>query len=180
MNPAIAAMSTNLAVNNKFIVTIPVDKLFPGVYTKNNFTFNLFSFELPEIELGSEEVQFHGSPLDIPNGTRRYTKEINFSYILSSDWNQYGFLYRWSLMFANEYGSGAEETVLEKKTVPVRFVVLSEFKNPIFEVVYYDAWLKRLGGISMTYQDDAPVVVHTFSLKYTYFKVNDGISITNG
>ena len=56
--------------------------------------------------------------------------------------------------------------------VPIRVMMLSEFLNPVAEIVFENAWIKAMGAIELDYQspDDEPVK-NNFTVAYNLMTV---------
>lgn len=162
----------NLAVSNKFLANIPYS-VIDNTIKSQNAHFNLINYQTPEISLGVNKLNFHGSAFQIPANIKDYNKEITFEYLMTSDWSQYKFLYKWLTKMVKEEGSGADYDKLDEVLIPIRVSILSEFINPIFDFVYHDCFIKRLGSIRMEYQNNAPVIVNSFTCAFSYFSIDE-------
>jgi len=185
--------SLNLMTNVRWIATIPLNILDPSMF--GTVAFNLVSFNVPEITVSTDFVNFQGYQIELPTGVRNQNKEITFEYMLSSDWNQYIALNNWLSKSGSETGVGLADlsansdlntgvTFTGKKfgavpvtplsySVPVRVLMLSEFLNPVLEIVFENSWIKQLGPVELNYQDadDSPVK-HSFTCAYYQMSVN--------
>jgi hypothetical protein len=165
--------SLNLATNTRWMAVIPFYQIDDSFKT-GDVAFNLATFSLPEMSIGSTTVGYHGYEVEIPNFVRSGDKTVTFDYLMSSDWHQYLLLWQWANKIAKAPGSGTEEGVknLGDISVPIRFYALSEFRKPIFEIVYNNCWIKDFGGISVDYQDsESSVILHSFTCAYTDFEL---------
>ncbi len=165
----------NFATNNKWIATMPIESLSTA-YGSKKMAFNLTSFELPEMLMSSSTLGFYGSQVEVPTLVRSQQKTILFNYLLSSDWHQWKLLYAWFSKFAVEEGSGTAPStnVNEKWFLPISVIMLSEFKKPIFEIKFFNCWIKSFGSVSCDYQDaEASVIKHSFTIAYSYFTFSD-------
>ena len=161
----------NLATTTRWIAIIPW-QLIDSSYKNKNVLFNLASFSLPEVTLGGNEITNFGYPIEIPNYTITTNKILTFEYILSTDFHQYGMLWNWASNIVTTDGSGAPEKITEDSSfrLPIRFIALTEYKKPIFEILYHDCWVKEIGNISFDYQDDgSSVIKHSFTCAYSKF-----------
>jgi hypothetical protein len=161
----------NLSTTIRWIALIPWQYINPN-YKSTNVAFNLSSFTLPEVTLGSNEITNFGYPIEFPNYTITTNKILTFEYILSTDFHQYEMLWNWANQIVVKDGSGAPNPINENSSfrLPIRFIALTEFKKPIFEVLYKDCWVKEIGNISWDYQDDgASVIKHSFTCAYANF-----------
>jgi len=160
--------SLNLGTTNKWIAIIPFKKIDP-TYRTPNVAFNLVSFEMPEVLLNEVSAFYHGTEMKLPAGVSGGDKTLVFEYLMSSDWRQWKTLYKWSNMICKTIGSGFTEKLVDA-LVSVRFIILSEFKNPVFEIIFHNCWIKSFGGLTLDYQDpDAVEIRHSFSLAYSHF-----------
>ena len=168
------ADALNLATNTRWIAMIPFYQIDKEL-TSEDVAFNLTTFNIPEMSIGSTEISYHGYNIEVPTNVKAGDKTLTFEYLMSSDWHQYKLLWRWANKIAREEGSGYDEGVEAPGDfmLPVRFMLLTEFKNPILEIIYHDAWIKDFGSISLDYQDsEASVVTHSFTISYSNFTLN--------
>ncbi len=162
----------NLATTIRWIALIPWQYISPD-YKSLNVAFNLTSFSLPEVILGSNEISNFGYPIEFPNYTITTNKILTFEYMLSTDFHQYAMLWNWANKIVVQDGSGAPTKIDENSSfrLPIRFIALTEYKKPIFEILYKDCWVKEIGNISWDYQDDtASPIKHSFTCAYANFK----------
>ena len=136
------------------------------------------SFSVPEFSIGTADVSFQGATIAIPNYVRTQDKSITFQYLCSSDYYQYRILNKWLNLAVQQVGAGSNSTLgMTGFVLPVHVFLLSEFKNPVLEIVYNNCWPKTLGPLDLDSQNpSAPVVKHSFTLAYTDFAMTDDIS----
>jgi hypothetical protein len=169
------ADALNLATNVKWIAVIPFYQIDEEL-SSGDVAFNLYTFNLPDMSIGSTEVNYNGYPIEIPTNVKAGDKTVTFEYLMSSDWHQYKLLWGWANKIVNQQGAGRPEDNKKNGSfmVPIRFMALSEFKKPLFSIIYHDCWIKDFGAISLDYQDgDASVVTHNFTCSYSYFEFED-------
>lgn len=163
----------NMATNVRWIATLPMQALDPSLNSRNT-AFNLTSYSVPTLSVGTTSVSQYGYEVEIPTHVRNQDKTITFEYLLSSDWHQWKILSNWLDKIVNEDGTGTTSPNMASYILPIRVLLLSEFKHPIFEIIYHDCWIKDMGGISLDYQDDsASVIKHNFTVAYSHFELND-------
>ena len=164
----------NLATTVRWLAIIPFQSIDKSLNSKNT-AFNLTSYNLPEIAVGSNEVTQYGYSVEVPNYVRSHTKEVTFEYLISSDWHQYKVLHHWFNKIVSEDGSGTGESEnLGEMVLPIRLLMLSEFKHPIFEIIYHNCWIKSFDAVSLDYQDDgAANIKHDFLVSYSHYTFND-------
>lgn len=166
----ILGTNINMATSTRWMALINWQYIDP-TYTTKNVAFNLTSFSLPEVALGSVEVNNFGYPIEFPNYTISTNKILTFEYMLSSDFHQYKMLWNWANKITISDGSGAPGNYNGEFRLPIRFIALTEFKKPIFEIQYKDCWVKEIGPISFDYQDgDAMNIKHSFTCAYSNFE----------
>jgi len=162
----------NLATNVRWLAVVPFYQIDPELST-GDVEFNLFTFNLPDMSIGSTEVAYAGYSIETPTNVKAGDKTVTFEYLMSSDWHQYKLLWNWANKIVKQEGAGRPVTNKENGTfmVPIRFIALSEFKNPLFSIVYHDCWIKDFGAISLDYQDsEASVITHSFTCAYSHFE----------
>ena len=171
----VLASSLNFSTANKWVAVIPFQMIDPN-YTSSNVQFNLTNFSLPEMTVSTSTTPFQGYEIEIPTNVRNQDKSITFEYMLSSDYHQYKVLYNWLEKIVKEEGTGTTNNMVEY-TLPIHIIMLSEFKEPIFEIVYNGCWIKSLGALEFDYQDpeDTPIK-HAFTCAYFNFEFNENPS----
>ncbi len=163
-------LDVGLFTSPKWICEIPWHHINPELKADNMF-FNLTSYNLPELTMGSTEIGHMGYNIEIPTAVRDADKTLTFEYLIGADLKQYLFLYDWFSLIADESGAGSNVGgLLSKITVPITVTLLSEFKKPLMAIKYHDCWLHTLGSFQLDYQDDAEVVKHDFSIKYSKYE----------
>ena len=164
----------NLATTNKWLATIPINKIFPNIDMKR-VALNLVSYNLPDFSVGAADVSFQGVTIQVPNYVRSQSKEITFEYHLTSDWHQWKLLYKWMNIIVQQIGAGSNFTGDGGDyRLPIHVYLISEFKNPAFEITYNDCWIKNFGAVSLDYTDpEDKHIRHSFTVAYTYFELND-------
>ena len=164
----------NLATNTRWIAIVPFYQIDPDLGV-GDVEFNLYTFNTPDMSIGSTEVSYQGYPIEIPTNVKAGDKTVTFEYLMSSDWSQYKMLWKWADKIVKPIGAGRNPENNENGSfmVPIRFMALSEFKKPIFEIIYHDCWIKEFGAISLDYQDsEASVITHSFTCSYSNFEFN--------
>lgn len=163
----------NLATNIRWIACINFQKLYPELKSKN-INFNLQSWELPEQTLGTTEVSYMGYQIEIPTYLKPYSKSITFEYLLPSDLRPYKYLYSWMNKCTVEAGTGAGSPKLADFILPVKVVLLSEFKKVIMSINFENCWVKNLAPIRLDYRDnEGSVITHSFTLSYSSSSITD-------
>lgn len=179
--------SYNLATQNKWILTIPYTNIDPSA-SDQKFCLNLYRYDPPTITVGGAEVGFMGHRIEYPTNTRTESKSLTLNYLLSSNYNQWVFLYKWISKVCNSLGQGNSYTkngnadIIKKYNIQptpdvgvglsdVSIYLLSEFNKPLLEIIYYGSWCSEIGPISADYQAGEQVIVGNFTLKYAYMEV---------
>lgn len=164
------ASALNFSTANKWVAVIPFQIIDPN-YTSDTVMFNLTNFSLPEMSVATTTQTFHGYEMEIPTNVRNQDKTLTFEYMLSSDFHQYKVLYKWLDKIVKEEGSGSEYS-LGQYVLPIHIIMLSEFKQPIFEIIFNECWLSNLGALDFDYQDDdASPIKHSFTVTYFNFEL---------
>lgn len=163
----------NLLTETRWIVLIPVTAIDKNE-TNRTIGFNLSNFTIGGLSIAYNSVSALGYNVDMPANVRNHDKTITFNYLLDSNLKQYAFLYNWFSKIAIQEGSGIPANVLYKDfAVPIRVIILSEFKQPIVEITYTDSWLSGLGEIDLNYQTtDSNPIKSNFTVKYTNIEFN--------
>lgn len=160
----------NLLTSCRFLSYLPVQAIDPDMKS-SNISFNLTSFDVNALSIASNDVGFLGFQVAMPAGVRDNDKTMTFNYLPDSSLSQYRFLYKWFSKIASEEGSGVgwdpNKTNISSIMVPIRVVVLSEFKNNVVEFTFENSWICELGTLSFNYQDsEASPITHSFTFKY--------------
>ena len=92
--------------------------------------------------------------------------------MLSSDWAQYKVLYKWfnmSANFENEFNESYRDVLLD-----ISVFVLSEFKKPLFSIIFRGCWISTLGEIDFNYQQGEENIQTYFTINYASYEF-DGL-----
>jgi hypothetical protein len=165
------ATSYNLATGNKWLLVLPFTKIDSSLNSKD-IAFNLCNFQIPEFILGTAGYSFGGVEFPLPTFVRRENKQITFNYMLSTDWHQYKTLYRWFSMIAKEEG-GASSNNLQDLLLDINVLMLSEFKNTIFNIKFFGCHITGLGALELNYQNDGENIQHSFTIAYAYYEIQN-------
>jgi hypothetical protein len=161
----------NLATGTKWFMIFPFQKVDADLGAED-VALNLYNFSLPGFSIGETDFSIRGVSIPIPNNTRDETKTLTFNYLLSANWYQYRLLYKWLSLIANECG-GQTAPDMTSYMLDLTVIVLSEYKNPIFEIVFHNAWLKSLADIDFNYQDDDEVISHSFDINFSHYTIKN-------
>jgi hypothetical protein len=143
--PTYITENYNLATGTKWYMIFPFQKIDPE-FTAETVALNLFNFSLPDFSIGETDFTIRGVSIPVPTNNRDEGKTVTFNYILSSNWYQYKLLYKWFSLIANECG-GQTSPNLGDFMLDLTVIIISEYKNPIFEIVFHNAWLKSLASV---------------------------------
>ncbi len=165
----------NMSNHTLWVAHIPV-KLIDSEVDTFNFNFNIASFTLGAMELGVNEIVRDGIPLQFPSTSAENTnKEIRITYKMSSEWQQYYFLWKWWQQ--NNLISEHVSTVFNNdKTeaylfVPMTVYLLNEMQQPIMKWHFENCWLKMFGELTMDYQEGDQVITHDIVIAYQHYNI---------
>lgn len=158
----------NLLTETRWLVFIPFTSINKDE-SISTMGMNLYDFTINSLGMAYNSVAALGYAIDMPANVRNQDKTITFNYLMDSALKQYKFLYDWYSKIAVEEGSGLSPNTLYKDfAVPIRVLILSEFKTPILEITYEDSWISNLGEINFNYQTtDSNPIKSNFTIKYT-------------
>lgn len=169
--PSYIPENYNLATGTKWYMIFPFQKIDPDIGSAN-VALNLFNFSLPEFSIGETEISLRGVSIPIPNGVRSESKQITFNYLLSSNWYQYQLLYKWFSIIANECG-GQSAGNMGDYMLDLTVMIISEYKNPLFEIVFHNSWIANLASVDFNYQDDDEVIHHSFDVNFSHYTIKN-------
>tara|TARA_R110002020_G_scaffold90534_18_gene220489 strand:+ start:1130 stop:1666 length:537 start_codon:yes stop_codon:yes gene_type:complete len=169
--PSYIPENYNLATGTKWYMIFPFQKI-DSTITSENIALNLFNFSLPEVSMGETEFGIRGVQIPVPNGVRDESKLITFNYILSANWYQYKLLYKWFSQIANECGGQTAPEMMDYM-LDVTVMIISEYKNPLFEIVFHNAWIKNMAAVDFNYQDDDEVIHHSFDINFSHYTIKN-------
>lgn len=160
---------TNFATNLRWIANIPLSILFPN---EDDPALALTQFDIPEMETGSTNMSYMGYEIEVPTGVLHPgNKNVTFNYLLDSKLETYWLLYNWMQMVSTHIHDPIEGIDdLNKflgKTIPITVYILDEYKKPTFKITYHDCWIKSLGNLSMSYQDEPMELENSFTIAYS-------------
>lgn len=160
--------SFNLATGTKWYALIPINQI--NKKYKSTIPLNLYDLTFPEVSHGSNQFMFAGVPINLPNFVRSDIKEITISYLLSADWIQYRVLYDWFSQISNDSNLGGNPNY---PSMDITIYVLSEYKKPMFKMIFKNCWVKALGQLDLNYQYDDYPIQHNFTISYTTYEFID-------
>lgn len=166
--------NVNFASNLRWIANIPLNILFPDV---ENPKLSLTQFDIPEVNIGVTEASYLGYKIEVPTGIiSPDTKEITFNYLLDSNLTTYELLYRWANLCIGDLQDVIDDELddvsdIIGKSVPITVFILNEWTKPVFKIIYHDSWIKNLGSLSMSYQDEPEPLEHAFTVAYSRIEI---------
>ena len=173
---SLAQREYNFQTKNRWVADIPLSLIIAGA---QDFKLNLYRFQLPKIETLSSKFAYLGYQVKIPgNSMKTDSMESTFEYLLSTDCSQYKNLYTWLSFYIGAISMNQQkQTDLVKASanewlkqrLPVTITFLSEGKNPVMTVTYYDCWISELGELDLNYQTEPDPLKHSFTLTYSHF-----------
>lgn len=163
----------NLLNETRWLIFIPITAIDRNENSRT-IGFNLTDFTIGSLSIAYNSVAALGYNVEMPANVRNQDKTATFNYLMDSNFKQYAFLYKWYSKIAIEQGSGLQEDTLYKDfAVPIRVLILSEFKNPVVEITYTDSWIFNIGELNLNYQtNDNNPIKNNFSIKYTNIEFN--------
>ena len=169
--------SYNMATGTKWYMYFPLHTIVPNL-NSDEVSLNLYNFSLPEISSAEVEFTVGGTTFPLPGHIRNESKELTFNYLLSSNWHQYLLLYKWFSMIATSCGTiGINEDGIantpDSYTLDLTVMVVSEYKNPLFQITYHNSWIKSLAEVDFNYQDEDEVISHSFTVAYSHYTFED-------
>lgn len=153
----------NLSTGTKWVLSMPIKSIDPSA-SVDNLSLNLTEIVMPELEILPASMKYRNRQFNIPTGVREENKLIRVSYLLSTNWHQYRFLYKWYEMCSNEYAGTGE--VLDDLMMDMTITIITEYKNKIFDIVLQGCWLNKLGQLPLNYQTGINEIYHSFSFYY--------------
>jgi hypothetical protein len=168
----------NLLTGNKWILSIPFQQINPDLKYED-VCLNLTNFSLPDFTVSQSEFGIRGVSIPIPSKVRNESKSITFNYMLSHDWSQYKLLYKWFSLIVDESGRGTDSSDdpsgggIPPYLTDITVIMLSEYKNLTWSMVFRGAWISSLGSIDLNYQQGEENIQHSFTINYAYYEIND-------
>lgn len=159
----------NLAQSNKWIFSIPFKKIDDSLQTGDIF-FNVSEMITPELMLSESTVSYAGYQFPVATRTRQESKQITVGYLMSSDYHQFNYLYKWYNYIVDENGQGGTNFPNpESFQMDCDLIMLSEFKNPVLKIKYFGCQLKSIGGLRFDYKSPSHIT-GSFTLSYSRFE----------
>ena len=178
--------NTELGHQNKFVMVIPIQEAVGEKFGKN-LEINLTRFTLPQIQIGSTQVQFKGYTVDLPTKLiNEGSKEITIEYLMDERWNTYRALYAWAanvgiiVPITSEAAAAASFTGSTASQIPVdagiflrcRVWLLDHYKRRILDIAFNDCWISNFAELAMDVSQPSEVH-HSFTLHYSSFELLD-------
>jgi hypothetical protein len=156
----------NLNTGNKWMLILPYKKIDSEI-TTDNIAMNLTNFTLPDLEIGSVDFDIRGRAIPIPTHVQNEDKTLTFNYMLSSDWHQYKFLWKWFNQISDE-NNGASDSY-GNLVVDISILLISEYKKALFTMNFRGCWINSLQSLDLNYQSGEENIQHSFTVKYATF-----------
>jgi hypothetical protein len=159
----------NLAETNKWIFSIPFKKIDDSLQTGDVF-FNIAEMVTPDLILSETTISYAGYQVPVSTRTRQESKQITIGYLMSSDYHQFNYLYKWYNYVVDVNGQGS--TDFNKPStyqMDCDLIMLSEFKTPVLKIKYFGCQLKSIGGLRFDYKNPS-IVTGSFTLSYNRFE----------
>ena len=179
-------LDKNFAIQNKWIMFVPMQNLNPKKY--RNLELQLTRFSLPQMQIGSTSTQFKGYSIEIPTHVlNAESKEITINYIIDEKWESYKSLYAWAASFgvlvptntidertSVKYGSTypTSNTAITSNKFDCRIWLIDNYKNHIIDFIFHDCWIKYFSDLALDYAN-ASEVHHSFTVAYSRFEIVD-------
>jgi len=160
----------NLSTGTKWVLSMPI-KSIDTDSSVDNLSLNLTEIVMPELEILPASMKYRGRGFSVPTGVREENKLMRVSYLLSTNWNQYRFLYKWYEM-CSDISGGTGET-LDDLMIDMTITIISEYKNKIFDIVLEGCWLNKLAALPLNYQTGINEIYHSFSFYYQILRFKD-------
>lgn len=173
------AQNNNQAVTNKWVADIPISTIISDI---EDTSLSLVTFSIPQTQISSSPISYMGDSVEIPTGVvNPDDKTITFNYLLSSDWSQYKNLQKWVSLLSNVNSTidvAGQSPILSMSnyaiySLPIRVYILDEFKKMVMSIKYENCWISDFSEISLDYSDDPQPINHSFTIKYSSFKIED-------
>jgi hypothetical protein len=162
----------NLLTQTRWVALIPA-KLIDETADDFNIAMNLTNCNLPPMIQAHNKVSFNGFEVPVPASVDKTPKVMKFNYLLDSTLSQYKFLRKWKLKQTNDVGAGTDNK-LSDMTIPIRVVLLTEFKNPVVEFVFNNCTLSSVDGLPLRFNTntDDPLT-HGFTVEYSKLTIEE-------
>lgn len=161
----------NLATKTKWIAEIPFSLLFSDISSSINL--NITRFTLPSLNMETPEASYLSYDVPVPSRIQNIdSKEVEFEYILSSDYNQYFLMCRWlNACVANEFLENENLTLKQKELavkLPINLFLLSEFKTNVYKIKFNNCFINSLESMDFIYNtSDDEVLKHVFRCSFS-------------
>jgi hypothetical protein len=160
------------ATKNKWYADIPLD-LISADFKK--ISLPLQEFTIPRIEIGTTEIAYGGSKIEIPNRTfNSGNKNIRFQYLIDSDWEAYLNLYQWAGCYSAVDNPTVTSPVNQRErtdaywNIPINVYLVNEKRTkPTIIIKYSNCILKEFGEFVLSYKADPEVMSHSFTVAYS-------------
>jgi hypothetical protein len=160
----------NLNTGNKWMLVLPYKEIDPELGV-DNVAMNLTNFTTPDMEIGMVDFAIRGRSIPMPTSVQNEDKTITFNYMLSSDWHQYTFLYKWFNQLSDS--NNAPSDTYGNLVVDISVIMISEYKQPMFTITFKGCWINTLQSIDFNYQSGEDNIQHAFTIKYATYEIID-------
>lgn len=176
----------NRASIDKFqlILNIPTvlrNKIFEGKKIEiDQLQISVFGAVVPQIQVASVPVPFHGQTYNITSYTRPNYSPLDVNFVVDNDFYNYWIIWRWLGILntprTSEYESQSkflmDENKISEYQTNVSLYGLNEYNTPAIEFQYYNCFPVALGSINYNYREQGSFINSSFQLQFSQFDVN--------
>lgn len=127
--------------------------------------FNIWGAVIPDIVITNLDVPFGGQSFAWSSLGRPAYGDINCSFTVDNGYDNYYILWQW-LKLQNDPLTSARVEGINNYTTTISIFPLDEYKKPVAEFIFLDAFVTKIGAITKSTRD-AGETESTFSFNFS-------------
>lgn len=127
--------------------------------------FSIWGSVIPDINISKLDVAFGGQTWAWSSYSRPSYGTINCNFTVDNRYDNYFILWKW-LKIQNDPMTGDHVDNIKDYSTTISIYPLDEYKKPISEFIYHDAFITAIGGITKSTRDPGETE-STFSFDFS-------------
>jgi hypothetical protein len=132
--------------------------------------FSIWGAVIPDISVPKLDITFGGQSWAWSSHSRPSYGTINCNFTVDNRYDNYFILWKW-LNIQNQSIEGDHVDFMKEYSSKISIFPLDEYKKPIAEFVYHDAFITNIGGITKSTRDAAETE-STFSFDFSQLEMH--------
>ena len=151
---------------NTFAFAMPS---IPGASNSDMLVLNVFSVNLPSLELGAKDIRWQGATTHIPDAVTNWGA-LTIQFMVDSNLSNWISLFKWITYMHNNKDRYAVSKDMNY-ALDTTLVMLDNWKKPIVNFKFINTFPTSLSECQMSYREGTRYIDASVSFKYDYYDV---------